>query len=97
MEGETLRITANQASLLDAAAAQAGGGYRVWLARTEAVEHIRAILDREGRGRGRIVLVPRLGVAQEVEVTLPGGWSLSPRLAQAMKLLPGVERVDEMI
>jgi DNA polymerase-3 subunit alpha len=96
LEGETLRITANQVSLLDTVAAQAGGGYRVWLARTEAVEHIRALLDREGSGRGRIVLVPRLGESQEVEVTLPGGWSLSPRLAQAMKLLPGVERVDEI-
>ncbi len=97
LEGEALRITANQVSLLDAAAAQAGGGYRVWLARTEAVEHIRSLLDREGRGRGRIVLVPRLAEGQEVEVTLPGGWSLSPRLAQAMKLLPGVERVDDLV
>ncbi len=97
MEGETLRITANQVSLLDTMAAKVGGGYRVWLARTEAVDHIRALLDREGRGRGRIVLVPRLGESQEVEVALPGGWSLSPRLAQAMKLLPGVERVDEIV
>ena len=96
LEGEALRITANQVSLLDAAAAQTGGGFRVWLSRTEAVEHIRALLGREGSGRGRIVLVPRLGDAQEVEVALPGGWSLSPRLAQAIKLLPGVERVDEL-
>ncbi len=97
LEGETLRITANQVGLLDAAAAKAGGGFRVWLARTEAVEHIRALLEREGRGRGRIVLVPRLAEGKEVEVTLPGGWSLSPRLAQAMKLLPGVERVDDLV
>ncbi|MDE2466888.1 MAG: DNA polymerase III subunit alpha [Alphaproteobacteria bacterium] len=96
LEGEALRITANQVSLLDSAAALTGGGFRVWLARTEAVEHVRMLLDREGKGRGRIVLVPRLDERQEVEVTLPGGWSFSPQLAQAMKLIPGVERVEEL-
>lgn len=96
VEGEALRITANQVTPLDTATAQVGGGYRVSLARTEAVEHIRALLDREERGRGQIILVPKLGESQMVEVALPGGWNLSPRLAQAMKLVPGVEKIDEM-
>jgi DNA polymerase-3 subunit alpha len=68
---------------------------RIWLQRTEAVAHIRAILDREGRGRGRITLVPMLD-AQEVEITLPGGFPVTPRLRQALKMVPGVERVDEV-
>lgn len=96
LEGEALRITANQVTPLDTAAAQVSGGYRVWLVRTEAVDHIRALLDREERGRGQITLVPRLGESQIVEVALPGGWNLSPRMAQAMKLLPGVERIEEV-
>jgi DNA polymerase-3 subunit alpha len=68
---------------------------RIWLRRTEAVGHIRAILDREGRGRGRISLVPMLD-EQEVEITLPGGFAVTPRLRQAMKMVAGVERVDEV-
>ena len=63
---------------------------------TEAVPHIRALLGREGRGRGRVVLVPRLGTTQSVEIALPGGFNVTPRLAQAMKVVPGVEQVEEL-
>jgi DNA polymerase-3 subunit alpha len=30
-----------------------------------------------------------------VEITLPGGFNISPRLAQALKILPGIERVED--
>jgi len=96
LEGEALRITAQDVAPLDASAAQAGAGMRVWLQRMEAVPHIRALLDREGRGRGRVVLVPRLDAEQDVEITLPGGFNVSPRLAQALKVLPGVDRVEDL-
>jgi DNA polymerase-3 subunit alpha len=96
LEGETLRITAQEISSLDQAAAQTSIGMRVWLRQTEVVAHIRALLDREGRGRGRVVLIPRLDPAQDVEITLPGGFNVTPRLAQAMKVLPGVERVEDI-
>jgi DNA polymerase-3 subunit alpha len=96
MEGESLRITASDVTLLDAAAAQAGAGMRIWLDRTEALPHIRALLEREGRGKGRVVLVPKTGVERSLDVTLPGGFNVSPRLAQAMKLIPGVERVEDV-
>jgi DNA polymerase-3 subunit alpha len=31
-----------------------------------------------------------------VEIALPGGYSVTPRLAQALKLVPGVEQVEEV-
>ncbi|MBV9735776.1 MAG: DNA polymerase III subunit alpha [Acidisphaera sp.] len=96
IEGETLRITAQEIAPLDQAVAAVGAGMRVWLQQTEAVAHIRAILGREGRGRGRVILVPRLGATQDVEITLPGGFNVTPRLAQALKVVPGVERVEEI-
>jgi DNA polymerase-3 subunit alpha len=95
MEGEALRVTANEVTSLEQAASAVGGAIRIWLDRTEAVAHVRALLQREGSGRGRVVLIPRLGEGQDVEVALPGGFSLSPRLAQAMKALPGVARVED--
>jgi DNA polymerase-3 subunit alpha len=94
-EGDAVRLTATDVRGLDAAAAETGVGMRIWLARTEAVPHIRALLTREGRGSGRVVLLPRLPEAESVEVTLPGSWNVSPRLAQAMKMVAGVERVEE--
>ncbi len=95
MEGESLRITAQEVISLDRAAADAGANMRIWLNQARAVDPIRAVLSREGRGRGRIFLVPMVG-EQEVEITLPGFYSVTPRLRQALKALPGVERVDEI-
>ena len=95
-EGEALRITASGAVSLEQAAAEAGAGMRIWLGQTAAVPHIRAILERERRGRGRVVLLPLVGDGQDVEIELPGGFNVTPRLAQALKLVPGVERVEEV-
>ena len=95
-EDETLRVTAQDVALLDQVAAGVGNGMRVWLERTEAVEHIRVLLGREGRGKGRVLLVPRLGQGHSVEIALPGGFNVTPRLAQALKTIPGVERVEEV-
>jgi len=54
LEGETLRITAQRRwQPSDQAAQQSGGGMRVWLQKTEAVAHIRTLLDREGKGKAR--------------------------------------------
>ena len=96
VEGDSMRITAQDCEPLDQAAVRAGAGIRIWLARMEAVEHIRLLLDREGKGRGRVVLVPQIGDTQEVEIPLPGGFNVSPRLAQALKLVAGVERVEDV-
>ena len=95
-EGEALRITASSAMSLEQAAAEAGASIRIWLGQTAAVPHIRTILDRERKGKGRVTLRPRIGDSQDVEIELPGGFNVTPRLAQALKLIPGVERVEEV-
>ena len=43
-----------------------------------------------------MILIPRVEGEQSVEIALPGGYSISPRLAQAMKVLPGVARVEDV-
>jgi len=95
-DGEALRITAQDVTALDQAAASAGASMRIWLRESAAVPHIRQLLGKEGSGRGRVTLVPRLGRDQSVEIALPGGYSVTPRLAQALKLVPGVEQVEEV-
>ena len=77
-DGEALRVTAQDLASLDQAAAGAGAAMRIWLRETASVPHIRELLGREGRGRGRVMLVPRLGTTQSVEIALPGG-SMSRR------------------
>jgi DNA polymerase-3 subunit alpha len=95
-DGETLRVTAQDLVSLDQAAAGAGAAMRIWLSETASVPHIRDLLGREGRGKGRVMLVPRLGTTQSVEIALPGGFNVTPRLAQALKVIPGVEQVEEL-
>ena len=96
MEGEAVRVTAMDVVPLDQAAASAGGSIRVWLRASAAVPHIRDVLARESGGRGRVTLVPRIGLEQDVEIALPGGYNVTPRLAQALKSLPGVDQVEEV-
>jgi len=94
LEGEALRITGHDVGSLERAAAEAGASMRIWLRDTVSVPHIRTILERDSSGRGRIFLVPMLE-GQEVEIALPGRYPVTPRLRQALKSVPGVERVDD--
>jgi len=41
-----------------------------------------------------VMLVARTGPGQEVELALPGQFNVSPKLMQAMKVLPGVAAVE---
>ena len=96
LEGEALRLTATDIESLEKAAAGVGQGMRIFLDTAHAVPDIRKILERDGKGRGRVSLVPKLAPGQEVEITLPGGWNVSPRVMQMMKMLSGVASVEEV-
>jgi DNA polymerase III subunit alpha len=96
MEGEAVRITAMDVVQLEQAASSAGASIRVWLRESAAVPHIRDVLARESGGRGRVTLVPRIGMERDVEIALPDGYNVTPRLAQALKSLPGVDHVEEV-
>ena len=96
MDAESLRITAVDITPLDKAASEAGAGIKIWLDSLEAVPHIKTLLEREGKGKGRVVLAPKTGIERSLDITLPGGFNVSPRLAQAMKLVPGVELVEDV-
>ena len=96
IEGEALRLTAHEVTPLETAAASAEASIRVWLGETAALPHIRALLARQGGGKGQVILVPRVGTERSVEIALPGRYSVTPKLTQALMILPGVERVDEV-
>ena len=89
-------MTAQDVAPLEQAASAAGASIRIWLGETASVPHIRDLLARQGAGKGRVVLIPRVDADREVEVSLPGGYSVTPRLAEALLALAGVERVVEV-
>ncbi|WP_338666128.1 DNA polymerase III subunit alpha [Pararoseomonas sp. SCSIO 73927] len=94
VDGEAVRLTAMDCEPLEAAAQSIPASLRIEFASMEVLDTLHGILEREGRGRGEVVLIPRTGPGQEVELALPGRWNVSPRLAQALKVLPGIEAVE---
>ncbi len=96
LDGESLRVTAVDVEPLDKAAANAGAGLRITVETRDALGSIRALLEREGRGKGRVLLAPRIDTAARLDIALPGGFNVSPRLAQAMKMIRGVAEVAEL-
>ncbi len=96
LENDALRLTASDCEALDKAAAGAGQGMRIFVDAATALPDIRALLEREGRGKGSVAIVPQIGPGQEVEVALPERWNVGPRLMQAMKVLKGVTQVEEV-
>ncbi len=95
-EGEAFRITAQSVEPLDQAAAGAASSIRVWLRETAAVPHIRELLGKEAGGKGRVFLIPCLDQDQSVEIALAGSYNVTPRLAQAIQSVMGVEQVEQI-
>ncbi|HEY6431512.1 MAG TPA: DNA polymerase III subunit alpha, partial [Acetobacteraceae bacterium] len=96
LQGDVLRITAQEVVPLDQAVSGVGAAIRISLQETAAVPHIRELLGRERGGKGRVVLVPRVGRSRSVEIAIPGGFHVTPHLAEALKVLPGIERVEDI-
>ena len=65
-------------------------------AETASVPHIRDAAGAGRHGQRRVVLVPMLDGARQVEIALPGGFKVTPRLAEALLASPGVQRVEEI-
>ncbi len=95
MDGETLRVTALDIEALERAAAAVGSDLRVEFETKSAVISLRALLDRVGRGKGRIILVPRFESGTTLQIALPGGFNVSPHLAEAVKAIDGVGNVTQ--
>ena len=91
---EQPRLTAIDLEPLEHCAARAAQGLRVFLSAAGPLDAIRGLLEREGKGRGKVVLLLDLDGRQEVEVELPGGFRLSPAARQAIKAIPGVVTQD---
>ncbi|MDQ0512353.1 DNA polymerase III subunit alpha [Ancylobacter amanitiformis] len=99
LQGEDVRARIQTAEPLDAATARMQKSMRIFLRSPEPLESVAARLGSlagGGRGDGEVAFVLLLGEsgATEVEVKLPGRFSLSPQIAGAIKAVPGVVAVE---
>ncbi|HEV2264858.1 MAG TPA: DNA polymerase III subunit alpha [Stellaceae bacterium] len=96
VEGDTFRLTAQRIEALDKVAAGAAAGLRLVLEREEALAGVRKAVFAESGGRGRVSVVVALDDAREVEIALPGGFKVTPRLAAVLQTVPGIREVAEI-
>ncbi len=94
-EEESLRLTAQKIEPLDVVVAQAAAGLRVFVAEAEALPRLKSVIAREAGGRGRVTVVLDLP-SREVELALPGGFRVDPRVRAAVKSLPGILDVHDI-
>ncbi|MGA3305614.1 MAG: DNA polymerase III subunit alpha, partial [Stellaceae bacterium] len=95
-EGDTMRLTAQRFEALDRVAATAAAGLKVVLSEGTALAPFKAMMAGESGGRGRVSVVVSLQSKREVEIALPGGFKISPRLAAAVAAIPGVLEAQEI-
>jgi len=93
--GDEIRLTCQGIELLEKAVENSAAGLKILLSGGEGVPALRDILARERHGRGQISLVIA-DAAREIEIKLPGGWSISGQARAALRALPGLVEVQEV-
>ncbi len=96
MEPDNIRLTAQSIQPLDQAAAQTSVGLKVYVSDPATLPSLRQIIERMNKGRGRLHLVLELDRGRECELTLAGGWNISPATRGAIKAISGVVDVQEV-
>jgi DNA polymerase-3 subunit alpha len=95
MEADSIRLTAQAIQPLEQAAAQTSAGLRVYLDDPAPLASLKQIMERCGRGRGRLKLVLELDRGRECELAVAGNWAISPATRGAIKAIPGVVDVQD--
>jgi DNA polymerase-3 subunit alpha len=95
-EEQSLRLTAQKIEPLDNVVAHAAAGLKVFVGAEEALARLKGLFQREATGgRGRVTVVLDLPQS-EVEIALPGGFRVDPKIRAAVKSLPGIVDVHDI-
>jgi DNA polymerase-3 subunit alpha len=99
-QGDDVRVRVHSAESLDEAAAKTQRGLRLFMQSADPIELVAKRLNGgvagRGEGTGEVSIVLLLPGGAEVEVKLPGRYSISPQVAGAMKAVPGVLEVEAL-
>jgi DNA polymerase III subunit alpha len=93
LEGEEVRARIVTAEPLDRAASRIGTGLRVFLRDKNPLDKIAGQLGARGDSEVFLILLTASG---EVEVKLPGKYSVSPQAASALKAIPGIVAIERI-
>jgi DNA polymerase-3 subunit alpha len=93
--GDEMRLTCQGIELLDKAVEKSAAGLRILMDTGDGVVLLRDILAREEKGRGQVSVVVT-EPAREIELKLPGAWTITGKCRAAIKSLPGIVEVQEL-
>ncbi|MDG2321442.1 MAG: DNA polymerase III subunit alpha [Rhodospirillaceae bacterium] len=94
LENDQLRLMATRMTPLDEAVAARLDNLRIQIKDGARVDELQEIIDADGKGNGRILLVARSN-GHEVEVSLPDRYSISASTLGRIKDVPGVEEIRQ--
>ena len=95
-DGDGVRLSAQSVEPLDPAVENATNGLIVYLDDDRALNGVQTVLGTSTPGRGRISVVVEVDATREVEIVLPGGFSVTGELRSVMAAAPGVLDVQEL-
>jgi DNA polymerase III subunit alpha len=97
-DGDGVKLLANAIVPIDTVADQAGAqALRIHLNRVEAVPALASLLGKvEGRNRAQITLCIPDDQGQEIDLTLPQPYPVTPQIKGAIKAMQGVVMVEEV-
>ena len=67
----------------------------MFLGEERALSHLKNLFTRDTGGRGRVTVVLDLDDG-EVEIAIPGGFRVDPKMRAAVKSLPGIVDVHDI-
>jgi DNA polymerase-3 subunit alpha len=95
-DGDDLKLQILSVQSLDEAAAQTGAGLRIFIDNPKPLPSI-AERVKGSKGKGLISLVfPVENGEREVELELPGRYAVTPALRGALRVVSGVQEVEEV-
>ena len=96
-DGERRRMIASQIVDIEQASLTVAAGIRVYLKDPGPLETLHNLLNDHNNGRGQVTLLLELAtMRREVEITLPGGFAITPQVRGALKAIPGVMDVHDI-
>ena len=96
IDGESVKVTANAVNDLQEVAKNRVESLKVFVADSAPLESIQQLIAGEAGGRGQISIVLNIDPEREVEVDLPGKYTVTPKFASMLKSVRGVVEVQQI-
>ena len=96
-DGERRRMVASKIVDIEQASLNVAAGIRIFLSESAPLKNLHSLLNDQNKGRGQVTFLLEVkDIGREVEVTLPGGFSITPHVRGALKAIPGVLDVHDV-